>query len=283
MYVLKPSRSQKNVMKNIIFDLDGVLYLGKTKIVGASSSVTKLQNYKLNTFFLTNNSTLDRQKIKEKLKSFKINAQISQIMCSSYATAHYIQKLNKNARVYVIGEDGLKKELTNAKLKVLDENDCKKTLADFLVVGLDRKFNYEKLEIAQKHIIANKKFIATNTDPQYPSHEGIKPGGGAMVKAVCATSSRSKNPDFVVGKPSAYMLKLLLGSKNAQDYILVGDRLDSDIMLANKMNMHSILVLSGITKKEDLKKSKIKPNAVLNSVKDLPNYIKSVFNQINHL
>jgi 4-nitrophenyl phosphatase len=203
-------------------------------------------------------------------------------MCSSYATVQYISKYkNKNTltTAYVIGEAGLKKELEFANIRVLSEKECEKTLADFLIVGLDRNFSYKKIEIAQKHILANKKFIATNNDSQYPSYNGIKPGAGSMVASVCFagtsnSSSKLKSYDFIVGKPNTYMLKLLLGSKSAKNCVLVGDRLDSDIALAKKMNMYSILVLSGVTKKEHLKKSKIKPDVVLNSVKDLPDYLR---------
>ncbi len=271
-------------MKNIsqiIFDMDGVLYLGKKRIDSAHIAISNLIACGLDVSFITNNSTLSRDCVINKLRKFKIYASKSQVMCSSYATAQYVSKYqNKNtpATAYVIGETGLKKELEIANIRVLSEKECEKNLADFLIVGLDRKFSYKKIEIAQKHILANKNFIVTNDDSQYPSHNGIKPGAGSMVASVCFagtpnSSSKIKSYDFIVGKPNTYMLKLLLGSKSAKNCVLVGDRLDSDIALAKKMKMHSILVLSGVTKKEHLKKSKIKPDAVLNSVRDLPKYL----------
>lgn len=275
-------------LNHIIFDMDGVLYLGLKPIKGAKETIEYARKNKLEVSFLTNNATRSRKTLAQKLNQIGIEAHPKEIMCSSYAAAHYVSKLNpKPKTAYIIGESGLKKELQNKKISLLNENQCKNKLADIFVIGLDRKLTYQKLEIAFNHIMAGKKFIACNLDHHYPWTNGFKPGGGCAIAALSfatgeftktankISSIKLREPDFVVGKPNTYMLDLLLKNKSPKNTALIGDRLDMDIELANKKKLYSILTLTGVTKKHEAKNAKgvKRPKAILNSIGQLPEFL----------
>lgn len=272
----------------VIFDMDGVVYLGRQRIGNAHFAIDALRRTGVQIAFLTNNATRSRVSIVKKLASFGIQSNVGEVMCSSYAAATYASNLKpKPKTAYIIGEAGLKEELELQGIKVLGESECKNSLADIFVIGLDRQFTYKKLEMAYNHIIANKPFIATNLDNHYPWSNGSKPGGGAAIaalsfaagKAIKTTnkisSIRPREPDFVAGKPNVYMLNLLLAGQSKKSTALVGDRLDMDIELANRAGLFSILVLSGITSKEQAKKARgiKKPKAILSSIMELPVFL----------
>jgi 4-nitrophenyl phosphatase len=210
-------------------------------------------------------------------------------MSSAYAAAYFTFNKFKAKKAFVIGEDGLTKEIENFNIKVLDLNEVfdilnhsnSSDLKDIILVsGLDREFNYIKLKAALRLLLKGAKWVACNLDPNYPLEDGIDPGAGAIAGAIGSCAGYLKNnkfvfryPDFVAGKPSSFMLELLL-SKNTSNALYVGDRLDVDIPFAKSLSLFSVLVLSGISKKEDLKKFSIKPDAVLDSVSFLPSFLE---------
>jgi|Deesub1362A_J573_1020465.scaffolds.fasta_scaffold00051_43 HAD superfamily hydrolase (TIGR01457 family) len=244
--------------KCFILDLDGVVYKGNELIEGADERISKIKK-KAEVYFLTNNSTLSSEDYVAKLRKLGISAEEKEIITSGYAAAWYIRKNIPNPRAYVIGEEGLVKELRKQWIDVGHRN------CNVVVVGLDRGFTYAKLAWAMKLILDGAEFIATNTDRRLITEKALLPGGGVIVKAVEEASG--KKP-IVVGKPSDIMAKIILEKVKAkpEEVLLIGDRLETDIAMGKKMGMKTALVLTGHTRREDVEKSSIKPDYILDKL-----------------
>jgi len=268
-------------LKLAIFDLDGVVYRGDELIRNADKVIQELQNQSIKVVFNSNNSTITRQKYVEKLKNFNIQTELSNIYTSASITSVEIAKIKKNANVFVIGEIGLRQELEALGHKIVVEPDNLGNI-DFVIVGLDRNFNYNSLEIAQKCILEGKaKFYATNADSTLPVANGLKPGAGVIVKAleVCT----GQKPIKIFGKPEPFGIQLILKDFKTKPKIACnfGDRLNTDILAGNRAEITTIAVLTGVTSKEDIKKTQeeaeesnlidknLIPNIVINSLEEI--------------
>ncbi len=242
-------------IKAFVLDLDGVVYRGSELIEGAEKRVAELKK-RGQVLFLTNNSLLSRSGYADKLQSMGVPADEKEVITSAYAAALYIKKRRSNARVFPIGEEGLLQELAQQRIEICN-TDC-----DIVLVGLDRNFNYEKLAKAMEFITNGAAFIATTTNKTLITERGLVPGTGAIVSAIEAATQ--KEP-LVVGKPSKIMGEVLLKKLRAKpkEALIIGDRLESDIAFGKSLGMKTALVLTGAAKAEDLKKSKIKPDYVL--------------------
>jgi HAD superfamily hydrolase (TIGR01457 family) len=245
-------------IKLLIFDLDGVIYRGNTLLPGAKETIQELRNRGKYIAFLTNNSTQTRYQYKKKLSRLGIKTNISEIFTSAWGTARFLK--NKGARkAFVIGEEGLKKELRWAGIEVtfLPQNDV-----DFVVVGLDRRFNYKKLCNAFEAVKKGAKFIATNMDYTFPLEDKIVPGGGAIVASL--RWALNMEP-VIIGKPSLFLLELIINhyGVNKEQSVIVGDRLDTDIEMGKRAGMKTVLVLTGITSREEVESYPIKPDEVI--------------------
>ena len=246
----------------VVFDLDGVVYLGAQGIPGVAGEIARLQK-RAKVLFLTNNATKSRQSYVHHLARYGIRASMDDVMTASFGCAHYVkEKYGAGKRVFIIGEQGLHDELVEeAGAKIVKEH------AELVVVGLDRQVTYEKLNNALQCLNAGAKFILANSDPTLPREHGASPGSGSIAAALIYASGRK--PDVVIGKPSVYLIKKLLQMHKVKpkDAVFVGDRLDIDIRMANKIGMKSVLVLTGVAKKKDVKRApkSDKPTLVIES------------------
>jgi len=251
-------------IKLVIFDLDGVIYRGNSLLPGAKETIEKLRMRGKYIAFLTNNSTRTRYQYKRKLSRLGIKARIEEIFTSAWGTANFLK--NKGARkALVIGEDGLKKELKWAGIEVtsLPQNDV-----DFVVVGLDRRFNYKKLCNAFEAVKKGAKFIATNMDYTFPLEDKIVPGGGAIVASL--RWALNMEP-IVIGKPSPFLLEYIMNQYcvDKEQAVIVGDRLDTDIEMGKRAGMKTVLVLTGVTSREEVERQAIKPDEIIEQLDDL--------------
>jgi len=253
-----------------ILDMDGVLYLGKTPIKGAAETIRWLRKRGKRIVFSTNSSARTRRAQARKLARMGIAARESEIITSGFVAALYLRKRSPRAKVYVVGEKGLRLELERAGLKLVPYERADE--ATHVVVGIDRKMNNKKLTSALRALLAGAKFIAANPDATYPTEDGLSPGAGAMIGALEGCSG--KKPSVVLGKPSPRMIKIALGILHSKpsEAVIVGDRLDTDITAGKRAGVTTILVLSGVSKRRDIVKArrmKIVPDFVIDSVKDL--------------
>lgn len=259
-----------------VFDLDGVLYLETTVIKGAPHTVCYLRDSGHKIAFATNNALLSRAAYVKKLNGMGFECTADEVMASAYAAGLYLKSKNaKGKPVFIIGEKGLQQELKDIGAKVYTER-YKGALPEkmsYVVVGLDRKFNYNALKLARAYIEKGASFVATNKDYTFPGKDAIYPGGGSMVAAVEAASGVKA---FIVGKPQPFMLKILQKESGigAKETVVVGDRYDTDMLFGKSAGTKTVMVLTGVTsKKETLKyKGRARPDMILKSVCDLEKY-----------
>ena len=244
-------------IKLAIFDLDGVIYRGDTLIPNAGKTIKELKEHSIKVIYNSNNSTATRQTYIERLKKFNINSKISDFYTSASISSAEITKLKENANIYVIGEIGLREELSTLGHKIITEPLNTEDI-DFVIVGLDRDFNYRKLAIAQKCILeGNAKFYATNADSTLPVARGLQPGAGVMVNALITCTG--KNPVRIFGKPEPFGIKMILSDnqESAENACIFGDRLNTDILAGNRASIKTIAVLTGVTTMEMIEELKI--------------------------
>lgn len=258
-------------LKLAILDIDGVVIRGKTPIYGAIEGIKVLRENNCRVVYLTNNSTRPRERVVELLGSMGINISVFDIFTSSYLTALYLSReASKDSKIFIVGEEGLVLELLDAGFRNILWSNYEPPI-DYVVVGMDRNLTFQKLTYAQHAIISGAKFIATNTDINFPVENGIIPGGGCIVKAVEVSSGVKP---IVIGKPEILGLKLMLeqlGSINPQEVLFVGDRIETDLIAGKKLGCKTGIVLSGISKKEDLEKlpEDLKPDLLGENLLDL--------------
>ena len=242
-------------IKCFVIDLDGVVYKGNTLVKNADKRIINMRK-KGRVFFVTNNASLHRKEYVRKLHGYGIPVEKEEILTSAYVSAVYIHTNYDNPAVFVIGEKGLRQELEEQGIEVCHRN------CNLVLVGLDRGFNYDKLALALRYIEKGASFLATNNDNTLVSERGLLPGAGAIVSAL-KTASR-KEP-IVIGKPSDIMADFILtkAGVNPEEVLLIGDRIDTEVVMGKNFGMKTALVLTGYTKQEDLEKSKIKPDYIL--------------------
>jgi phosphoglycolate/pyridoxal phosphate phosphatase family enzyme len=245
----------------VVFDLDGVVYRGNAPIAGAVETIRWLRESGRIVKFCTNNATRSRQHYAEKLSGMGIPSAPSDVVNSAYAAGLY---LKPRSTVFAVGEEGLRIELSAAGAKVLERVEDG-TPVDYVVVGLDRAFTYQKLEMAFDAIRGGAEFIATNRDATAPMEKKDIPGAGAMVAAIEAAVG--KPPAAVMGKPAPTMLQLLIAASHAtpETTLLVGDRLETDILAGRRARTRTACVLTGIATAEDVKNAppEMQPDVVI--------------------
>ena len=252
-------------ISSVILDMDGVLYRGNEPIKGAAKAVAFLRNSGKKVIFLTNNSESTRVSYVKKLTSMGIPASEDEVVTSGQVSADYIMSRDPHARVFVIGGKGLRNEMKLAGLELVGPEK-----ATHVVVGIDQSINYEKLKNGLKALLSGAEFIATNPDNVYPTETGLSPGAGAIIGALERSSGRK--PDAVIGKPSSHIIRFVLRILGAKpnETAIIGDQLDTDIKAGRRTGLLTILVLSGVSKAEDIKKdgdTKNVPDFVIDSLR----------------
>ncbi len=234
-----------------VFDLDGVLYLGETAIPHAAEAVTRLTESGRRVYFLTNNSGRTRRDYVEKLARVNgLTVAEGAIYTSAYTTALYLKARGAAGRsVFVIGEAGLAREMAEAGglVPVTAADAVPHTDIDYVVVGIDKQFTYDKLRYAHAAITrGHAQFLATNRDSTFPMEDGEIPGGGSLVAALATATGREP---MTIGKPETHGYEALLRAADvpAARSVMIGDRLDTDIATGNRAGAHTVLVLTGVT------------------------------------
>ncbi len=260
-----------------IFDLDGVIYRGDKLIPNSDKIITDLKERSIKVVYNSNNSTATRQTYVERLKKFGIKSEISDFYTSASITSAEITKLKKNANIFVIGERGLREELQSLGHNIITEPVNFEEI-DFVIIGLDRDFNYKNLALAQKCILeGDAQFYATNADSTLPVARGFKPGAGVMVNALITCTG--KKPVRIFGKPEPFGIKKILNDTqiSAENACIFGDRLNTDITAGNRAEIISVAVLTGVTTSktiddlrdsEDVDKDLI-PDIVINTLDEI--------------
>ncbi|MBS3811893.1 MAG: HAD-IIA family hydrolase [Halanaerobiales bacterium] len=258
--------------KLFIFDMDGTIYLGQKLIDGVVDLLDVLDNKYINYIFLTNNSSKNSEDYKTKLANLGIKAELKKIVNAGEVTAGHIKKIKSEDenRVYVVGTQSLKDVFENYGFEVVNSRKN----VDFLVLGFDTSLTYQKLWDAHYLINSGVKYFATNPDQVCPLEKGRSmPDCGAITSLLKTSTGQIPK---VIGKPNVEMINYISEKFDAdkRSITMVGDRLYTDIKMAEDSNINSILVLSGETKRSDLKSSTIKPDFVLKDIAELKYLLK---------
>ena len=228
-------------MTTVICDLDGVIYRGRTSIPGSPEALVRLHDSGARVVFATNNSTRTPEDAAKKIKEVTgVGVDPDSVFTSAEASARVLG--TEDSPVMVVGETGIVQALLRRGLELTQTPDEAKSV----VVGLYRKVGYDDIARASDAVRGGARFIATNTDNTFPTANGFKPGSGAIVAAIAAVAGRAPE---VCGKPHAPMRTLIKTAGIDQDVWVIGDRVDTDIALADdEPGWRSILVLSGVTR-----------------------------------
>lgn len=261
---MKNYRSNQK-FKGFIFDLDGTVYLGEKLIPGADETILALRDMGKKVVFLSNKPLYTRKHFARKLTNMGIPTRPAEVINSSYVMARYLSEVSPQSKIYVIGEMPMVDELRKAGFQITENPREIETV----VVAFDRTFTYEKLNKAYQAIKQGARFIATNPDRTCPYEDGEIPDCAGMIGAIEAVTGKSV--EIIVGKPSSITVDVILNTMEIppEDCLLIGDRLSTDIAMGKNSGISTALVLTGVTKQEDLKCADIKSDYVFDSVRDL--------------
>lgn len=252
-------------MKSIISDMDGVIYRGKQLIPGAQAFVQRLLESKVPFLFLTNNAEQTPIDLKLKLEQLGISGLTEDnFITAAMATAMFLKAQNRKPtpKAYVIGGAGLMNELYNVGFSISESNP------DYVIVAKSSSFGFEQLKKAVRFIDQGAKFIGTNPDMIDPVEGGMEPAAGTILAAIAAATG--KKP-YIVGKPNALMMTLATRKLGVHpdNAVMVGDRMDTDIVGGMEAGMTTALVLSGVTTPEIMEQFPYRPDHVFNNVGEI--------------
>lgn len=244
----------------IALDMDGVLYHGARRLDGVLEFFEWIS---VPYCFITNNSSKTPDQVADKLAKMGVQVSQEQIITSSLATAHYLQQhAPPRATVYAVGEVGLFTALESAKFQLVDHNP------DYVVVGLDREFNDQKLQTAVAAIHAGATFIATNMDKILMTQDGARPGTGSIVQQIADIAGKSP---LVMGKPQRQIFDMAAQQLNVPlpRMLMIGDNIDTDVRGALQHGMQAAFVLTGVSTQQDLQQAQLSPHFIAQNLLNL--------------
>lgn len=247
-------------LRHLIIDMDGVLWHGDNPLPGLVEFFAVLRRRNITFILATNNASKTPDQYVVKLTRMGVEVSHDEILTSAQAAALYLSQQSSNgARVFAVGEDGVRQALAERGFFLCDLYNVN---AQFVVVGMDRGLSWDKLATATLNIRAGAKFIGTNPDTTLPTERGITHGNGAILAALQTATGIIPT---IIGKPEPIMYQQAMArlGGTTEDTWALGDRLETDILGAKRAGIRSILVLSGITTREDLAASDYQPEIVL--------------------
>ncbi len=261
----------------LFFDGDGVLWKLNQPLPGIQEIFHLINSQDLKWALLTNNNTQTVEEYINKLGEFNIPANSFNVYSSSTAAAAYLLScFGKAARIHLIGMPGLQKTLEDSGFIVSTGEEIPQGKVVAVVAGMDPFINFQKITIAMRLIQNGAAFIATNTDGTFPAPEGLYPGTGMIIGALQFSSGVQP---FVAGKPHPAIFQAALEKLeiDAQNALMVGDRLETDIKGAAELGIDTAAVLTGIASKEEISQSTIKPDFIFDDLIHLHQELKQTF------
>lgn len=245
--------------QGFICDMDGVIYHGNKLIPHVKEFISWLEKNDKNYLFLTNGSGRSPRELAQKLARMGLDVDESHFYTSAQATASFLASQCEGGSAYVIGESGLTYAMYEAGFSMNDINP------DYVVFGSSKSLNYEQIEKASRLVMNGAKLIGTNSDLTDPSENGIVPACRALIAPIELTTGRKA---YYIGKPNPLMMRHALKKLGTHrvDSVLIGDRMDTDIIAGIETEIDTVLVLSGVTRLEDLDKFPYRPKYIMNDV-----------------
>ncbi|MFN0070096.1 MAG: HAD-IIA family hydrolase [Chloroflexota bacterium] len=250
-------------IRGVLLDLDGVVYEGRNVIPEAPRFFERLKRAGWPLQFITNNSSATPGQFADRLSSMGIGASPDDVLTSAIATGAYLRARSpQGGRAFVIGEDGLRQAVWGAGFEITESG------VDYVVVGLDHDFDYHKLTVAIRGVLAGATFVGSNPDTTLPAEDGLIPGAGSFQAAIRAATGVAP---IIIGKPEPTMMTMALAKLGLkpEEAVAIGDRLDTDIVGGHRAGSPTILVLTGISTREQAMLAEIKPTLIAENLDDV--------------
>lgn len=257
-------------VKGMIIDMDGVIWRGATFLPHVPEFFNTLRENEIRFVLATNNATASPAMIQERLRSIEIEIEDAEILTSAMATAHYLAgELKRGERLYAIGEQGLKGALEHLGFVLSDSADS----VGAVVVGMDKELRWSHLAEACLALNAGAGFFGTNPDVSFPTERGQVPGNGAILAALQAATG--KQP-FVIGKPEPHLYRQAMDHLGVpiDDILVIGDRLETDILGGKGLGVRSLLVLTGVTDWAQAQASEIQADFVCEDLEPVVEWLR---------
>ena len=251
--------------KGFICDMDGVIYHGNILLPGVKEFLKWLVNEKKEYLFLTNNSGCTPKELNQKLLRMGLEVSEEHFYTSALATAAFLKEQAPGCSAYVIGEAGLFNALYDAGITMNDVNP------DYVIVGEGKSYSLDTLTKASNLVLKGAKLIGANSDVSGPIEHGIAPACKALTAPIeMATGVQA----YFCGKPNPLMMRTglnILGC-HSNEAVMVGDRMDTDVISGMESGMATVLVLSGVTSLKSIEKYAYRPSLILNGVGEIVTY-----------
>ena len=245
--------------KGFICDMDGVIYHGNKILPGVKEFVEWLYRENKQFLFLTNNSGKTPKELQEKLARMGLDVDEHHFYTSALATAEFISRQSPGAHAFVIGEPGLYNALYEKGITLDDTNP------DYVVIGESPNYNYDNICKAVQLVQKGARLIGTNYDLTGPTEQGIMPACRAFVKPIELVTGKEA---YYIGKPNPLMMRTGLNmlGVHSSEAVMIGDRMDTDIVTGIESGLDTVLVLSGVSTRETVKLFPYRPRLILNGV-----------------
>ena len=252
-----------NEKKGFICDMDGVIYHGNRVLPGVAEFIQWLHDENKEYLFLTNNSGYTPRELSQKLARMGLDVTEEHFYTSALATAAFLRDQAPGCSVFAIGEAGLLNALYDAGITMNDVNP------DYVVVGEGRSYSLDTLTKATNLVMQGAKLIGANSDVSGPIENGIAPACRALIAPIEMATGKQA---YFCGKPNPLMMRtgLRILGVHSEDAVMIGDRMDTDIVAGIETGLDTVLVLSGVTDQNEIKKFPYRPRLVLNGVGDIP-------------
>ena len=249
--------------KGFICDMDGVIYHGNKLLPGVKEFVEWLYREEKNFLFLTNSSERSPKELQQKLARMGLDVDESHFYTSALATAKFISSQCPGGSAYVVGGAGLIMALHDAGITMNDVDP------DYVIIGEGNSYNYENITKAVRLVSRGARLIGTNSDLTGPSEEGIIPACRAMVAPIEMATGKTA---YYVGKPNPLMMRtgLRILDVHSEDAVMIGDRMDTDVVAGIETGLDTVLVLSGVTTVQEIQQFPYRPRLLLSGVGEIP-------------
>jgi NagD protein len=249
-------------IKHYLTDMDGVIVRGTTLIPGAAEFVQRLRTREIPFLILTNNSLYTPRDLQVRLSYMGLEVPPEVIFTSALATAQFLDDQHPGGRAYVIGESGLTTALHDIGYVLTDQEP------EFVVLGETTAYSFDRITRAIRFVSAGARFIATNPDVMGPGEGGIVPATGAVAALISAATGVKL---YYSGKPNPLMMRTALRTLNAhsENSVMIGDRMDTDVVAGIESGLRTLLVLTGVTTHEQVKRFPYRPTWIRESIAEV--------------
>ncbi|WP_436900671.1 HAD-IIA family hydrolase [Halovenus halobia] len=260
-------------VRGAIIDLDGTVYRGKDLCAGAAQGITSIREAGLDLLFFSNNPLKNGDDYVERLTEFGLDVYPGEACSSGVVTTEYLVENHPDDQVFCIGAEGLREQFRAAGLDVTTTP----TETEVLVASWTSEFNFGDMRDALAAVDDDTPFLGTDPDRTFPMEDGMAvPGSGAIIGSVAAVVGR--DPDAILGKPSETALQAALDrlGVDPEECLVVGDRLDTDLRMGDGAGMTTVLVLSGVADRNDIERSDIEPDYVIDSLGEIDSVLAAI-------